>query len=159
MLASTAPLFALMMATFDCPAIGRDSGAAEQDLVLRADGHSLGELAGLGRNREDFLDLPGLAIDYHSRAPWPGADHWNVLIEFPSLRTPLALLEAAGGFRGAVIAVEFELAYDRMTGGVDERDEGWGFSGARYHDHMILRIVAHFIGSRCPADRDWVRHR
>ena len=77
--------------------IGRRSVAAEQDLVLRADGHSLREVAVLVRNREARLDLHGLAIDYRNRASWPGADHWNVLIQFPGLRTPLALLEAAGG--------------------------------------------------------------
>ena len=78
----------------------------------------------------NFLDLPRLAIDYRSAPPpWPSAHHWNVLIKFPSLRTPLTLLEAAGGIRGAVIAVEFELAYNRMTGGVDERDEGWDSAG------------------------------
>src|SRR6185437_1897699 len=129
--------------------IGRHSGATEQDLVARADGHSLGKLAGLGWNREDVLYLHGLAIDYHDRAPWPGAVHWNILVKLPSLRTPLALLEAAGGIRRAVSAGEIKLTYDRVAGGVDKRDEGRSLSGTCDHNHMIMWIVAELIRSGC----------
>ena len=120
---------------------GRRSVAAEHDLVVRADGHSLGEIAVRVRNREARLDQHGVAIDHRNRAPWPGAVHWNVLIEFSSLRTPLALLEAAGGVDASTVdwpaerrrlgtrcAVKHELAKHLMRRGRDEGDEGRGRS-------------------------------
>ena len=106
----TAPLFSLMTDDIPVP-IGRRCIAAEQDLIIWADGHALRAVAVVDRNREGRLDLHGLGIDHRNRA-WPivagAVDLWNVLIKFPGLRTPPALLEAVGGVRGALLAVKHE---------------------------------------------------
>src|SRR5712692_7866606 len=83
--------------------------AAEQDLVLRAECHSLRPGAFVDGAVERILDLhcgrrnhddrTGLAI-----ISW-AVYLWDVEIEFPGARAPLALLDAVGGLRCAGGAV------------------------------------------------------
>ena len=84
--------------------IGPRCIAAEQDLIIRADGHALRAGAGVERDRKARLDLHGLGIDHCNlarRCIIAGTvDLWNVYIKLPGPRTPLALLDAVGGVRG-----------------------------------------------------------
>ena len=91
--------------------IGRLCIAAEQDLIMRANSHTLRAGAGVERNRKAFLDLHSLAIDnrncsWHGIIPGRAVHRWNVLIKFPGLLTVRALLEAVGGLQGCVPAAE-----------------------------------------------------
>ena len=56
-------------------------------------------------------------------------------------------------------AVKLELANDLMIVVAMNVTKGGVSAGTRDHDHMIMRIVAEFIGSGFPADADRVRRR
>ena len=153
-----------MTTVFRCP-LGDGRIAAEQDLVLWADGHALRAGAVLERNRESFSTFIVLGID-HRNCAWcriiTGAvDLGNVLIKFSGLRTPSALLEAVGGIRGALLAVKHELPNDCIgfLAAVEMKvTKGGDSAGLAIMIRLFYGIVAQFIGSGFPADRDRIRH-
>src|SRR5262249_48650620 len=103
---------------------GRMSGrpraiTTDQDLTIWPDRHSLRRVAIRQRNVEGPLDPHRVRGDHCND---PMTRIWTIDsgpgdIELARPRTPLALLNAIGGFRGAVGAVERDLLDHRIGGG------------------------------------------
>src|SRR5260370_38548295 len=102
--------------------------AAKQDLIIRADSHSLRSGAGVVRDGEGLLDRHAFGIDHRNATGYGvvagAADFRDADIEFPGPRAPLARLGAVLGLWRAVHAVKRDFLFAGVVRRIDERGDG-----------------------------------
>src|SRR5882757_2683540 len=120
--------------------------ASNENLTIRANSHSLRD-GTIGQwNVDGLLDLHGVRTDHCNDAMTiiGSFDPRDSDVEVSGPRTPLTLLDAIGGLRGAVRPIEGYLFDDRIAGGRDQGGKRGTRCIVRNHDEVIARIIAHF---------------